>query len=426
MKHKLKRIAINLALVGLLTLTFTAGVFTGQTGWLPKISPAWAAERPDELTVFWEAWNLIQANFVDRVALEDSDRLTYAALKALTNALGDTGHTRFLTPEEANRHNTAIEGRFFGIGAYLGLDEKDRPIIVSPFEGSPAQKAGLRAGDLILEVDGVDVTEETIDGIIQRIKGEQGMPVAITVLHRGAVEPEIVVVIRDEIIIPAISWTFIPNSKIALIRLGQFSASANDELIDALTRAREQGATGLILDVRNNAGGLLNQAIEVTSQFLESGTVLQEADAQGNHRPFPVSEGGLALDIPMVVLVNEITASSAEILAGAIQDHQRGLIIGEPTFGTGTVLTPYTLSDGSVLLLATAQWLTPNGRTIRRQGITPDIMVELSPEQPVLSPFGIDQLTEEELFHTGDAQLIEAIERLNNCWTKWGCEPFEE
>ncbi len=412
MKRRLKKLVATLSVIGLLTFTFTAGVLTAQTGLLPQLVPAHAAGTQQDLSVFWEGWNLIKAHFVDRAVLQQPNALAYAALKGLTTALGDTGHTRFLTPEEAQTQNTYLEGHFFGIGAYLGIDDQNRPFIISPFDGSPAQRAGLRAGDLLLQVDGVDISNETLDEIVGQIKGKKGTPVEIMVLHKGNAAPETITVIRDEINIPAVSWAFIPDSKIALIRLNQFSASANNELVTALQKAQAQKATALIVDVRGNAGGLLKQAVDVSSQFLVDGNVLQEVDAQGRKKFYPVRKGGVALKVPLVVLVNGGTASAAEIFAGAIQDHRRGQVIGETTFGTGTVLTPFTLSDGSMLLLGTSEWLTPNGRAIWKHGITPDIEVPLPPDKRILAPADVKQMTEEELFHAGDAQLLTAVKKL--------------
>jgi carboxyl-terminal processing protease len=204
----------------------------------------------------------------------------------------------------------------------------------------------------------------------------------------------------------------IPGSHIALLRLSQFSASANDDLTQAITQAKIAGATGLIVDVRNNPGGLLEQAIKVTSQFLKSGNVLRQEDAQGKRQDFPVEPDGQATDLPITVLVNRGTASAAEIFAGAIQDHQRGLVVGETTFGTGTVLEPFQLDDGSVLMLGTSQWLTPNGRLIRKQGIEPDITVKLPLGTDLLSPAELKKMSPGELSTSSDTQLLKALELL--------------
>ena len=198
----------------------------------------------------------------------------------------------------------------------------------------------------------------------------------------------------------------------ALIRLTQFNANSNDDVKTSIQEAKAAGATALVLDIRNNPGGLLDQAIEVTSQFLQDGNVLLEEDAEGNREAFAVKPGGLATDIPLAVLVNHGSASSAEIFAGAIQDHDRGPVIGETTFGTGTVLRPFQLDDGSALLLGTSQWLTPNGRLIRKQGIEPGIVVELPVDADLLSPLELKSMSETELQNSEDKQLLKALEEL--------------
>ena len=205
----------------------------------------------------------------------------------------------------------------------------------------------------------------------------------------------------------------IPGTDVALVRLSQFNANLNDNVIEAVEEAEAAGATKLIVDVRNNPGGLLEQAINVTSQFLKDGDVLLQEDAQGNRENFEVVSGGVATEIPIVVLANRGSASSAEIFAGAIQDHNRGVVIGETTFGTGTVLRPFNLSDGSAILLGTSQWLTPDGRLIRKQGIEPDVLVEVPAGADLISPFDLEDLTVVDLLNSEDAQVLRALEELD-------------
>lgn len=416
-----KRLVRTVFLTSLLALTFTGGIITERNGWVPDTSLVRADTVTAEADVFLEAWSLIQNRFIDRNEI-NSQELLYVGLKAIAEALGDTGHTRFMTPDEANQHDESIQGRFYGIGAYLGEDEEGRPIITSPIRNTPAERAGIRAGDRLLAVDGEDVTEWTVDQIVSRIKGERGTSVDITVLHIGEPEPETLTIIRDEISIPAVEWAFIPESKIAHISLAGFSASASEELAEALTEAQARGATAVVMDVRNNSGGLLDQAIRVTSQFIGDGNVLQREDASGERQVFEARPGGVALDIPLVVLVNEASASSTEIFTGAVQDNERGTVIGTRTFGTGTVLTPFTLSDGSVLLLGTSQWLTADGRTIRNRGLEPDITLDLPPMERPLSPYEVSRMTEPEFFSSNDTQLKKAVQILNDCWWTLGCE----
>lgn len=398
--------ARTVALCFIIAVAFGAGTVVGSNGASAQSSPS-----PSEFDVFWQAWDTIQDNFIDREIL-DSKELTYGAINGLVQALGDEGHTAFLTPRELEHQQSAMAGSFFGIGAQLGVRD-GLPIIVSPFDGSPAAEAGIRAGDIILGVDGEDVTQLSLDEIVDRVRGPEGEEVVLTVLHEDETTSVDIPIIRGEIKISAVTWTMIPDSNIALLRLNQFSAEAQKDIVEALEAIEAAGAEGLVLDVRNNPGGLLTQAIGVTSQFLDGGNVLQEENAQGQRRPFRVRRGGVAQEIPMVVLINPGSASSSEILAGAIQDHERGLLIGETTFGTGTVLQPFTLDDGSALLLGTSQWLTADGRLIRKQGIAPDIEVALGPDGELLSPTIVEEMTAEELLDSGDAQLLTALEELD-------------
>jgi carboxyl-terminal processing protease len=402
---KQRKLAQISALLVIITLAFGAGTVVGGT------TQARAADAtPTEFDIFWQAWGIIQDNFVDRDVLESKD-LTYGAVTGLVQALGDEGHTTFLTADQLERQRSDMAGSFFGIGAQLGVRD-GLPIIVAPFDGSPAAEAGIKAGDIILGVNGEDVTTYSLDEIVDRVRGPEGTEVTLTVLHEEATVSEEITIVRGEIKVAAVSWTMIPESKIALLRLSQFSANARDEIVAALDEINAAGAEGLILDIRNNPGGLLTQAVGVTSQFLDGGNVLQEESASGRRRAFRVQRGGVAQDIPMVVLINPGSASSSEILAGAIQDHERGTLIGETTFGTGTVLQTFMLDDGSALLLGTSQWLTADGRLIRKQGIAPDIEVTLGADGELLTPGLVEALSAAELLESGDAQLLIAIEEL--------------
>jgi carboxyl-terminal processing protease len=329
----------------------------------------------------------------------------------MVDALGDTGHTSYLTPEQREARLTSIQGRFTGIGAQLG-EEQGFPIIVAPFDGSPAQKAGIKPGDVIVAVNGEEVTGLTLTEIAEKVRGPADSQVTLTLFRQEENRSLEITVTRGEITIPAVSWAMVPETQVAVIRLSQFSAQAKDEIVAAVAGAKAAGATGLVVDVRNNPGGLLDQAISVTSQFLPEGNVLLEEDAEGNRTAYPVEAGGQATDLPLVVLVNPGTASSSEIFAGAVQDQQRGQVVGETTFGTGTVLQPYTLQDGSELLLGVKQWLTPNGRLIRNQGVQPDEVVELPLGSDLLTPLVFRDMSLEEIRTSQDTQLQKALELL--------------
>ncbi|MFQ5614603.1 MAG: S41 family peptidase [Anaerolineae bacterium] len=411
MKRFFKTVIISLSLLIFTFTVFGAGMAFGNTGILggPAIARA-QSQQPPELDVFVQVWNIVQHRFVDRNVL-DPARLAYAAINGLVEALGDEGHTRFLNPEEAAIHQNGIDGSFSGIGATLGMEE-GLPIIVQPFEGSPAAKAGLQAGDVILAVDGADVSGWSLGEIVEQVRGEIGTEVVLTVFRPATEQRLDIAIIRGEIKVPSAGWAFAPGTNVAVLRLARFSADLDEEVIAAINEAKASGATALIVDVRDNPGGLLQQAIAVTSQFLSDGAVVLEENADGQRRAFPVIKGGIATDLPLVVLTNRGTASSSEIFAGAIQDHERGLVVGETTFGTGTVLQPFRLEDGSVLLLGTSQWLTPNGRLIRKLGLEPDVPLALPDGARALSPVQLETLTIADLLNSEDAQLLKALELL--------------
>ena len=411
MKRLTKIVIVAFGLFLLISVAFGAGMAFSGSGLFFAPGVVQAADQPAEFQTFWQVWDIVQRDFVDRTAL-DPTQLTYGAINGLINALGDEGHTRFLTPEEAARQETDMSGSFYGIGAQVGIKD-GLPIIVAPFDGSPADQAGLKAGDIIVEVDKEDVTSLPLNEVVNRIRGEEGTEVILTIFRPDTNESLEIPVIRGEINIPAASWTMIPGTTVALIRLNQFSANLNDEVVAAIEGVKQARATGLIIDVRNNPGGLLDQAVRVTSQFLAQGNVLLQEDANGDREVFAVRLDGIATEIPLVVLVNRGTASSAEIFAGALQDYQRGPVVGETTFGTGTVLRPYELDDGSVLLLGTSQWLTPKGRLIRKHGIEPDVAVEMPVGANLLSPGEVESLTVDELVASEDSQLLKGLELLN-------------
>ncbi len=400
-------VLVVIALVGLTSLG--AGILIGGSGF-GGLRGSGGQDEPEQFRIFWQAWDIVQDNFVDRDAL-DPTALTYGAIRGMVSALGDEGHTAFLTPEERERQQTDLAGTFSGIGAQLGIRDQ-LPVIVAPFDGSPAAEAGVKAGDIIIQVDGEDVTTLPLNEIVTLIRGPEGTDVTLSLLRPDENRSLEVTITRGEIKVPAASWVMIPGTQVALIRLSQFSANALSDVVASVEAAKQAGAEAMIVDVRNNPGGLLEQAVSVTSQFLTDGDVLLEEDAQGRRTAYEVEPGGVATDLPLAVLINPGSASSAEIFAGAIQDHGRGELVGETTFGTGTVLQPYILDDGSALLLGTRQWLTPQGRLIRQQGISPDHEVTLPIEATLLTPEAIREMGADEVAASEDAQLLKALEIL--------------
>jgi carboxyl-terminal processing protease len=403
-----------LALLVLLAVSgssFTAGIAAERSGVVPGAVRAEPSGLVDQFSVFWQAWDLVNQHFVDRSAL-DPRKLTYGAIDGMLNALGDTGHTRFLSPEQAAVQTSDIAGQFEGIGAQLGLRD-GYPVIVAPLDGSPAEKAGLQAGDVIVQVNGQSVAGASLDQVVGMVRGPEGTTVKLTIIHPGQGSLTEISIQRAKIQVHPVSWGMIPGTKLAHLRISQFTATTNQELLQAIKEIRAAGAQGLVVDVRSNPGGLLDQAVSVTSEFLTSGSVLLDQDAQGNRKPIAVQPGGQATDLPMVTLINLGTASAAEIFAGAMQDYHRGEVIGDTSFGTGTVLSGYDLSDGSMLLLGTSEWLTPHGRQIWKQGIAPDVAVSLAVGSSPLTPAKESGMTEDQIRSSGDAQLLKAMDLLS-------------
>jgi carboxyl-terminal processing protease len=365
------------------------------------------ADAAPSFELMAEAWNTIAKVYVDQSAVEPT-QLAYGAIGGMVDALGDTGHSRFLTPDMLQQQHEFTQGQFEGIGAEVQMKD-GHVVIVAPMDGSPAETAGLRPGDVILAVDSQDVTGLSLEQTVQRIVGPAGTPVTLTVLDPGTNETRDVTMVRAEIPIHNVVWEQVPGTDVAHVRIAAFSKGVTDDLRQALGEIQDQQLGGIILDLRNDPGGLLSEAVGVASQFLSDGNVVLERDAQGNQTAIPVEPGALAPDTPLVVLTNAGTASAAEIVAGALQDAGRATVVGETTFGTGTVLQEYGLSDGSALLLANEEWLTPNGRLIWHQGITPDEVVQLSPDATPLTPRTERDMTADQVQASSDQQVLRAL-----------------
>ena len=397
--------------LGLLTavLLLSAGLVGGFL-----LSRAVEAELPpidagSDFGLIEEAWQTIRANYVDRTAVTDQT-FTYGAIDGIVTALGDTGHSRFLTPEMVKAQHEYTAGAFEGIGAYV--ESRDgAAVIVSPIDNSPAQAAGLLPGDIILAVNNEDVTLLSLNDVVQRVLGPAGTEVTLTIFTPATGETRDVTLTRAKIELQNVTWAQLPGTSVAHVRISAFSDGVGQDLQQALQDIQAADLNGVVLDLRNNPGGLLTEAINVASQFLPEGTaVLQREDAQGNVQTVTAVGGGTGLDIPLVVLINQGSASASEIVAGALQDNGRAQLVGATTFGTGTVLNEFDLSDGSALLLATEQWLTPSGRVIWHEGVVPDTAVALPIGTSLLGPEAERQLTAETLQNSEDAQLLQALQ----------------
>jgi carboxyl-terminal processing protease len=359
-----------------------------------------------------EAWRDIRLHFVERAQLSPTT-VTYGALSGMVDSLGDTGHSRFLSPELVKQLAELEKNRFQGVGAEVRM-KNGHVVIVAPLPGSPAMRAGLKPGDIILKVNGEDVAGQPLDQVVQRIGGPAGTVVALTILSPATERTREVRLTRAAITIHDVAWEQLPGTTLADVHLAGFNKDCGIELKKTLSDIARQHLTGIVLDLRNNPGGLLDQAVDVASQFLASGHVLQIKNAAGKIKDVPVEHGVVATTLPLVVLINEGTASAAEIVAGALQDAHRGPLVGEKTFGTGTVLGEFPLSDGSAILLAVEEWLTPSGHVIWHKGITPNVLVPLPENVNPVFPELERHWSAAQLRDTHDAQLLRAIELLES------------
>lgn len=355
------------------------------------------AAEANSLSLYWEVWHRIEDQFYGQVPT--STLATYGAIKGSLATLNDP-YTLFIEPEPAAQEKAQLEGQFGGIGAFIQRDEQNRPVL-DPMPDQPAEKAGVQKGDILVAVDGTPITAEmTSDDIVKLIRGEIGTKVTITVERADAEKPLDITIERAPIETPSAEWRILEQDpKIGYIRLTSFTERSNKELNKAFQELSEQGAESYIFDLRSNGGGLLETAVDVASQFLRTGTVLREDRKNEGERVYDVRSGGKALDQPLVVLVNGGTASASEIVAGALQDYKRGTLIGEKTFGKGSVQLIYELSDKSRLHVTVAKWFTPNGNAIDKKGLSPDIEV---------------LVTEEDRANNRDPQLARAVEFLQN------------
>ncbi|HOE34454.1 MAG: S41 family peptidase [Chloroflexi bacterium] len=337
-----------------------------------------SSSTPEELkqtfAPFWETWSLLHENFVDQPL--DDVALMRGAISGMLAATGDK-HTTYMDPTEFEQANASMEGEYEGIGAWVDTTGEYVQII-SPMKGSPAEAAGLRANDIVIAVDGEDQTGVPGDLVLKKILGPAGEAVTLTI-RRGEETLEFTI-IRAKITVPVVDYRMLDNN-IAYLALYSFNDQATSQLRAALKELMAQKPAGLIFDLRDNGGGYLSTAIDVVSEFIPSGVVMYEEYGDGTRDAYTAKRGGRATEIPLVVLVNEGTASASEITAGAIQDLGRGKLVGVRTYGKGSVQNwiPLTTEKGGVRITI-ARWLTPKGTQISDIGLTPDLIVEMTEE----------------------------------------------
>ena len=368
---------------------------------------------PEQLGVIDEAWNVIFNDYVNKNQI-DQNALSSSAIKAMLESIHDPYASYFDAAEYQSILDMNLHGTYGGIGAMLGIRD-GQVTVIAPIAGTPAEKAGIKPGDKILSIDGTSTAGMSLEEAVLKVQGTPGTKVTLEVLHSGEQTPITLVITREEINLPSVYPEIIPGNatptttplptlaplpnSIAVVSITYFSERTGDETVAALRNVLASGAKGIVLDLRDNPGGLLDSAVTVASQLLEDGIVLYALDSNGNKETWDIEPGGLATEVPLAVLVNANSASASEVVAGALQDYDRVQLIGNQTFGKGTVNHFRQLSDGSALYISIGHWYTPNGRQIEGNGLTPDIVVNM---------------TEQDILQGKDPQLDRAIEYIQS------------
>ena len=376
----------------LLLMALVVALVVGSYG------PSWfnPSRTQPEFEVVEEAWQVIINDYVDSDEI-DLERLSQGAIEGMIKALDDP-YSAYFDAEQYELSQYSLQGSFGGVGIEVTVDEEGGLVVVAPIVGTPAQKAGIMPGDKILAIDGEKTEGMHFIEAVLKIRGEQGTQVTLRVLHEGEDIPQDYVITREEIDAASVLAKMLPGN-IAHIEVGHFTSRTGSEMTSALEDIIADDVSGIILDLRDNPGGVLKAAVAVASQFLEEGIAVYVIDGEGNEEEWRVEEGGLATKLPLVVLVNSNSASSSEVVAGALQDHMRGIVIGTQTLGKGTVNHFRELSNGSAIYITSARWYTPNRQQIEGQGITPDEIIEI---------------TEDDLARGHDPQLERAIEYIES------------
>lgn len=408
------RVLRTIALVFLVVASTGVGVLIGTSQ--DRTDGATASTNltsMPEFDVLEETYDLIRSHYVRADDITD-EQLMRGAAGGMIDSLGDTNHSTFLDPIEADEFTRELNSELIGIGVHIDLTGP-LPMIIAPIDGSPAWEAGVRPGDVIIAVDGVESAQSEPQEISELIRGEEGSEVTLELRHRDETATYEVTITRSKITLEPVSYMMMPDD-VLWLRIARFSRGTTDGVREALAWGQERGMTGVVLDLRNNPGGFTDEAVGVIGQFLPAGSVAykeQVSDGSISDRT-TMADDGAWLEGDLVVLINGGSASSAEIVSAALRDNGRAELLGVTTVGTGTVLSLFELSDGSMAVLGTKLWLTPDGDEIWKVGVDPDI--ELTPEQDELPAIPLlfegDQVTSEQLADSGDTQLQAGVDAL--------------
>ncbi len=337
-----------------------------------------SSQRPNT-NLITQAWNVITSNYVEPAKL-DSDKMNQGAIRGIVQSIKDP-YSAYLDPDAYKVQLSNVQGSFEGIGAEVTLNSENQPIIVAPLENSPAAKAGIRTGDIIQAVDGKSTQGLSLTETVLLIRGKAGTTVKLKILHSGETVPVEIEVTRGPINASGVTSSMRGNA--AYIKIITFNESTNAELQSALESLDLNNSAGIILDLRDNPGGLVSAVVDVASHFIKEGVIITLRDNQGKTTSESVKPNGVFTELPMVVLVNQYSASGSEVLAGALQDYQRATIAGVKTLGKGSYDSFFSLSDGSAIYLTIGRWLTPKGREIEGTGVTPDQILTQADEEEI-------------------------------------------
>lgn len=384
-REKVNKLVPGLILVAILLATFWGGFYVGQKG---AITDSRSSSRiialtdanstvanPDDsfdFNLYWEVWDALKVNYVDKVKIKDKD-LFYGSLKGLADSVGDP-YTVFMDPNDAKEFANDLAGTFEGIGAEIGM-RNEIVTVIAPLDGMPAQKAGLRAGDKIYAISGTSTIGLSVDQAVKLIRGKKGTKVTLTVLRAAGEKPKDIVITRDVIFVKSVK-TEMRADGIFVIKVSNFNDDTLGLFNLAINEVLLKNPKGIILDLRNNPGGYLDTAVAMASEWVEAGPVVAEQFADNKRNEYPSNGKARLKNFPTVVLVNGGSASASEILAGALRDYKKATLVGEQTYGKGSVQTLKDLSDGSTIKVTIAKWLTPAGDFINEKGIAPGVEIK--------------------------------------------------
>lgn len=395
----------NFKLILIIILTFIVGWQMGQLKTSKKIEQSAVPENVNvDFKLFWDTWNLLSRDYLDKKAL-DSEKLFYGAISGMVSAVGDP-YTFFLPPEAQKSSKEELNGSFEGVGIQLGFNEDKKLVVIAPLNGTPAQKAGIKPLDLIVKIDDKDTYGITLPEAVKLIRGERGTKVSLEILREGEEETRTFMLTREIIVVKSVELEYKKTKSgknAAWIKLSRFSDRTRSDWEAVVKDIISKLPQGVILDVRNNPGGYLDGAVFVSSEFLDGGDVVLQEDGQGKKQAFKVDRRGQLFEVPLIVLINKGSASASEIVAGALQDRGRAKLVGEQSFGKGTIQEAEDLEKGAGIHITVAKWLTPKGTWVNEtKGLEPDVIIEIGKDETKDLPAGRQ-----------DLQLDKALELLD-------------